>query len=200
MERAKPLDDAAMEFWADVHRSLDVLGMSTTERSLFLTKERLVSIPQELQDCYYLPAPPKARPLLTIANRDKVEGLMAQNGFEARDTGGGFHAWEKPVSDKFFVRITAGEDRLHDRTQDHVWFVGLWDKKSGGLFGVMHTPDHKPLGIIDMDDEVIGYGPMPLKSALDYEPLMQECVEAQASMELDNRPMHPLHPRITDDE
>ena len=106
---------------------------------------------------------------------------MAQNGFEARDTGGGFHAWEKPVSDKFFVRITAGEDRLHDRAQEHVWFVGLWHNESGLLFDVMQTPDHQPLGIVDLDDEVIGYGPMPLESALDYEPVMQKCVEAQAS-------------------
>ena len=117
--------------------------------------------------------PPEARPLLTIAERDKVESLMADNGFEARDTGGGIHAWENPVSDKLFVRITAGEDQLHDRTKDHVWFVGLWDKKSGRLFDVMQMPDHQPLGIVDLDDEVIGHGPMPLKSALDYEPLIR---------------------------
>ena len=182
MERDKPLDEAATEFWADVHRSLDVLGMSTTERSLFLNKEHSASIPQELRDRYYLPTPPKARPLLTITEHAEVERLMTQNGFEARDTGGGFYAWQKSVSDDFFVRITAGEDRLYDRPQEPVWFVGLWDKESGWLFDVMQTPDHQPLGIVDLDDEVIGYGPMPLKSALDYEPVMQKCVEAQASM------------------
>ena len=53
MERGKPLDDAAAEFWVDVHRALDVLGMSTTERSLFLNKERSGAIPRALQDRYY---------------------------------------------------------------------------------------------------------------------------------------------------
>ena len=178
----KPLDEAATEFWAEVHRALDVLGMSTTERSLFLHEDRWASIPQELQDRYYRPTPPKARPLLTIGERAKVERLMAQKGFEARDTGGGFYAWEKPVGHKFFMRITAGEDRLHDRPQEHIWLVGLWDTESGWPFDVMHTPDDKPLGIVGLDDEAIGYGPMPLKSALDHEPVMRKWVEAQASM------------------
>jgi hypothetical protein len=125
---------------------------------------------------------------------------MKKTGFSRRNTGGGFEAWEKDLSAGWFLRITAGEDRLFGDPDADLWYVGLWDRDRGWVWDyAADDDDDEAVAIVDFDSEVIGIGPVDLEGAIVHGERHAQGLAAQVSRELDQggKGLHPGLPRAT---
>jgi hypothetical protein len=190
--------EAHAHFWARVHRSFDLLRFPDTDRVRILSQTE--GLPEALWRAQYRPKP--------IATLDEVEAIesasevmrrMKRSGFKRRDTGGGFEAWEKDLSAGWFLRITAGEDRLFGDPDNQLWMVGLWDRDRGWVWDYAADDGGVPVALVDFDPEVIGVGPLDLEDAIAQGERLAQGLAAQVSRELDQggRGPHPGLPRAT---
>jgi hypothetical protein len=193
--------EAAVEFWAWFHRAFDLLRFPETDR-IRIWSQAGRTLPNVLWKQRYRPkAPTPADEARSLDDAEEIAAAMTEAGYALRDTGGGFHAWEKDVSAGWFLRITAGEDRAFGDADEAIWWVGLWDRARGWVWDFFGEPDD-PRGVIDFEPEVIGLGPMDMDDALETGEILAKGLAAQVSRELDHKDggePSPF-PRVTPDE